>query len=276
MHISEPSSAIRKSIFIFFTKLFKKKLIVHFHSFSVNTTINSRYKWVYSYVFRKSDATIVLSEYWEREISKTFQNKKNVKVLYNPCELPKSTKKYTKKNIILYAGSLNKRKGYADLIISFSLISSKFPDWKLIFAGDGEIEKAKFLAIENNVFDQIEFLGWVDGNRKDKAFQEAKFFCLPSYAEGFPMSVIDAWAYQLPTVVTPVGGLPDIIEDGKNSLVFNPGNVKKLSECLEILILNKDLRNILSFNSSKLNHNYFSIDKITNQLSGIYDQLAKE
>lgn len=74
------------------------------------------------------------------------------------------------------------------------------------------------------------FLGWVSGEAKDNAFKEAMIFCLPSYAEGFPMSVLDAWSYGLPVITTPVGGIPDVAQDGVNMLLFNPGDIDMLAK----------------------------------------------
>lgn len=51
IHTSEPPSALRKVLFMVVSKLLGKKVIVHFHSFSVDTTIKSKYQWVYRYIF---------------------------------------------------------------------------------------------------------------------------------------------------------------------------------------------------------------------------------
>lgn len=93
-------------------------------------------------------------------------------------------------------------------------------------------------------------------------FQEASIYCLASDGEGFPMGVLDAWAYGLPCVVTPVGGLPDIVEDGENALVFPVGNVEILSQQLEKLISNVELRTKISQASIELADNTFNIKKL--------------
>jgi len=175
--------------------------------------------------------------------------------------------------IILYAGTVNVRKGYADLIRAFAKIAPRFPDWEVVFAGNGEIEEGKALARSLSVGKQIVFAGWVNGEKKDNLFRKACIFCLPSYAEGFPMAVLDAWAYGLPVITTPVGGIPDVAIDGENMLLFNPGDIKKLSENIELLITDEALRNKISRASIEFAIGKFNIDTINRQLGEIYATL---
>lgn len=65
IHTSEPPSAIRKCLFMWWSKLWKKKVIVHFHAFSPETTINGKYQKVYKYLFSHADKVIVLSQLWK-------------------------------------------------------------------------------------------------------------------------------------------------------------------------------------------------------------------
>jgi glycosyltransferase involved in cell wall biosynthesis len=89
------------------------------------------------------------------------------------------------------------------------------------------------------------------------------------------MAVLDAWAYGLPVITTPVGGIPDIAKDGENLLLFEPGDVNKLSECIEALIDSDILREKLSKESLHLAQTTFNIETINNQISSIYSSLLK-
>ena len=275
IHTSEPSSALRKVFFLWYAKLFGKKVIIHFHAFSIETTINSKFRQVYQFLFSSADVVIVLSEYWRTEIIQTFKLSHKIKILYNPCASPDTTIFYSRQKNILYAGSINDRKGYKDLLIAFSKVAKDFPDWKIVFAGCGEIEKAKKISIELDIDDQCLFLGWISGQSKDKVFKEASIFCLPSYAEGFPMAVLDAWAYSIPVISTPVGGLIDIVSDDKNILLFNPGDIDMLSKQLKRLIRDSKLYSILKQESIKLASETFNLESVNNELRHLYLNLYK-
>ena len=222
VHLSEPPSAIRKCLFVVPTLLFRKKLVTHFHSFSPNTTISSKYSCVYRFIFGHSNIVIVLSQYWKDAVNEEFYQGEKVRIVYNPCSKVPTTTLQGRENTILYAGAVNQRKGYADLIKAFSMVADKHQDWKLVIAGNGEIEKGEELTQQLGIKGQCDFLGWVSGNEKDKAFRDASIFCLPSYAEGFPMGVLDAMAYGLPVITTPVGGIPDMMR-GDEGHLYEPG-----------------------------------------------------
>jgi glycosyltransferase involved in cell wall biosynthesis len=276
IHLSEPPSAIRKLPFLLYAKLIGKKAIVHFHSYSIETTIHSKFDFIYKDIFTKADLIIVLSQFWKDEVYKKFKLDNKIKVLYNPCGKPDYTTKFDKEKIILYAGILNSRKGYNDLIDAFSKIADNYPEWKLYLAGNGEIEKALFKVKSYNLQDQIKILGWIDGQEKSKYFQEASIFCLPSYAEGFPMAVLDAWAYGIPVITTLVGGIPDIVQEGINGLLFPAGDIEKLSKLLEKLIQDKGLRESIVSESNKLVNDVFNVNVINVKLDRMYCKIMKQ
>jgi len=277
-HFSNSVTAKRKRVLMPLAKLFGKKTISHFHAFSLENSVNGPARSKYDYLFSNSDVVIVLSEYWKNALVKELGlDETKVKILYNPC--PQVHNEFTKvqdSKEILYAGTVYHRKGYDDMIKAFAKVAPNHPDWKIVFAGNGEIEQGKFLASELGISDQTVFLGWVSGNAKDAAFRNASVFCLPSYAEGFPMGVLDAWAYGLPVITTPVGGIPDIAEDGKNMLLFNPGDIDALAVQMEKIISDENLRSSIAAESSKLSNTTFNVQTINKQLGEIYEDLLKK
>lgn len=274
IHISEAPSLARKLPFFLLGKLFRKKIIVHFHSFSPETTISGKFKNLYRYVFKHADKVIVLSGLWKNWILEYLHLERNIEIVYNPC-MPVTEEMHirTKKNDILYAGAVCARKGYEDLIKAFALIAAKHPDWRLVFAGNGEIKKGEELAQSLQITPQVKFAGWVSGKEKEDLFSSASIFCLPSYAEGFPVAILDACSYHLPFLTTPVGGIPDIIADGENGLLFTPGNIEQLAAQLDKLISNIPLRTKLSHASQYLAENTFNLKTIDKKIRNLYESV---
>ena len=271
IHLGLTPSAWRKFLFFKLAKLFRKKVVIHLHC---GSQIDEIWCYVYQKMFEQCDCGVVLSENLKHKIIEHIGDSDKIRVIYNPCPPIPNNIRYAKEDIILFTGRIYEGKGYKDLLKSFSFISNRYPNWKLVFAGIGEVEVAKVMAQELGISSQVEMLGWVSGEDKHRIFSQARVFCLPSYAEGFPMAVLDAWAYSLPVITTPVGGIPDIAKDGENLLLFNPGDVNKLSACLESLISSDLLREKLSKESLNLAQTTFNIETVNNQISALYDSLC--
>ena len=90
------------------------------------------------------------------------------------------------------------------------------------------------------------------------------------------MAVLDAWAYGLPVVTTPVGGIPDVAVDGQNMLLFEPGDVDRLSKQLEKIIISfegdKILYNRICTASLDFAKNEFNADTINTQIGNLYEE----
>jgi glycosyltransferase involved in cell wall biosynthesis len=273
IHVSTYPSLRRKYLFFFLSKLFRKKIISHFHPASPDVLFEKKHQAYYRRFFKGCDRVVVLSRQWQLWMKETLGITDNVQYIYNPCPTVENITINKRKNYILYAGTVNKRKGYDILIRSFAKVAKSFPDWKVIFAGNGEIEEGKRLAKELNIEKQIIFKGWVSGDAKDKLFRESAIYCLASSGEGFPMAVLDAWAYGLPVVCTPVGGLPDVLEDGKNALVYDYGDEKKLATHFERLIQDKTLRKEIAKESINLSNTVFNINTINKEVEKLYEEM---
>ncbi|MDB5676835.1 MAG: hypothetical protein JWM65_3817 [Sphingomonas bacterium] len=116
------------------------------------------------------------------------------------------------KRTLLFVGRLHPKKGLAELIAAWALLPPAIrAAWRLAIAGWDEI--GLLAALETQVralglSDEIAFVGQVFGADKDAAFRAAAAFILPSYSEGLPMTVLEAWSYGLPVLMTPACNLP--------------------------------------------------------------------
>ena len=251
-------------------KIFRKKIIVELHvGNQLNNYINNK---EVNWVFRKADKIVVLANVWKNLlIDKYNMSSAKVYVLYNPA--PKIKAIAPKHNYFLFMSYLTPIKGYDVVIKAFSLVVQKYRSWKLVIAGAAQMENARQIVKELNVEDQVEFHGWVTGNEKDDLLLHTGGFCMASYMEGFPMSVLEAWSYGAPLLTTPVGGLPDVLKDGFNALVFEFGDYEGLSRLMIRLIESKELQNKLSLNGQRLVLEKLDINVIASDLDRLYQSL---
>lgn len=283
IHVATIQSAKRKRFFYKLAKFYGKKVIFHFHPSNEKFLYEPVATYLYRDLFGGADKVIVLSEQWKRWIKDSLGDGKwmdKMEVLYNPCPIVR--RDYSlKRNQILYAGTLLRRKGYDVLLKAFANIAKKYPNWKVIFAGnpylkDGfdELEDGRRIARECHIVGQVEWLGWIEGKEKERVFNESSIYCLASDGEGFPMGVLDAWAYALPCVVTPVGGIPDFVRDGKEGLIFPVGDAESLSIALDRMIRDSDLRQSIVEATDKYVNDIFNVDRINQRLGEIYESLC--
>ncbi|MDR0994710.1 MAG: glycosyltransferase, partial [Tannerella sp.] len=156
IHLSEPPSMLRKFPFFIYARLLRRKIVLHFHSFSPRTTVDGRFRAFYRYLFARADKVIVLSDSWRQRIEDSFGLQENITVIPNPCpDVPDDSPLVEKQDLILFAGLLIPRKGYADLIRAFQIVAAEAPAWKLVLAGSGETEEAARLAGELGIAERV-------------------------------------------------------------------------------------------------------------------------
>ena len=274
IHLATTQSAKRKKMFFYLAKWLSKKVILHFHPSNEKFLFEPMNSKLYRKLFSKADLVLVLSEQWRCWIKMALGLSNHIEVLYNPCPIV-NRRDDLRKNHILFAGTIISRKGYETLIRGFARIAQEHSDWKVIFAGNGEIANAMKIVECCGIQNQLEFLGWVTDKDKEKVFQEASVYCLASDGEGFPMGVLDAWAYGIPCVVTPVGGIPDIVVDGENGLVFSIGDVDGLANKLRMIISDRTLRKNIVLGQDKYVKGAFNINGINRKLEKIYTRLLE-
>jgi glycosyltransferase involved in cell wall biosynthesis len=258
LQISQRGSVFRQAIMALLAWVFHKPIIIHahgsqFHLFYIGLP-NSIQKLL-SWVFCKCQRLIVLSESWKSFYIENLGLKpEQVVVFYNPVKVPAEVplRSVSRKVNLLFLGRIGQRKGAFDLIKAFSLLQTEYKTRSsMIIAGDGDIDEARNLVTTLNLQNYIQLPGWIGSDERDILLSKADVFVLPSYNEGLPLAMLEAMAWELPVIVTPVGGIAEIVTQSENGLIVNPGNVEQLSDAIKSLIENEDLRLSLGYKARK-------------------------
>ncbi len=161
-------------------------------------------------------------------------------VLYNLPSVSRSREKY-----ILAVGRLHSQKRFDVLIEAFARLSKKYPDWNLRIAGEGGLEaELRDLSAKLGIESRVEFLGFV--GELSELYAQSGIFVLTSDYEGFPNVLLEAMSHGLPCISSDCRyGPAEILESGKRGLLFKPGSVDDLTEKLEMLLRDEELRNRL-------------------------------
>ncbi len=144
---------------------------------------------------------------------------------------------------ILCVGRLNAAKGLHLLLQAYAGLSQRFPHARLTLVGDGEErESLEALARSLGIDKRIRFAGAVNQDRILPYYREADIFCLPSFAEGVPVVLMEAMAMEIPCVASRITGIPELIDDGRDGLLFTAADERSLRAALARLIDSPALR----------------------------------
>ena len=139
---------------------------------------------------------------------------------------------------ILMIGRLIPRKGFQFLIRALpQMIEKAVHDFEIEIVGDGPYQQELVnLAESLSVASHIHFSGSVPYSELPRKYRDADLFILPSLAEGMPLVVLEAMGTGLPIVASRVQGIDELVVDGVNGALFDPGDVDGLAHCLIKLI----------------------------------------
>ena len=153
---------------------------------------------------------------------------------------------------VLYLSNFLKSKGYRDVLKMAQIEKQRFDQtgqrlFHFDFAGlfFDDVEKDFFFQYvkENQLGNVITFHGTADSEKKKALLRESKFFVLLSDNEGQPISILEAMGSGLVVVTTEVGGIPDVVKDGKNGMVIDHKDPQRAQ---------KAYRYILNFNDDEM------------------------
>src|SRR6266404_3998297 len=139
------------------------------------------------------------------------------------------------RRIVLFLSRVHEKKGLDLLIPAFAAVRKSVPDLHLVIAGpdDGMLERARSLASQHQVKDEVTFTGMLIGADKLAAFSAASMFALPSYSENFGIAIVEAMAAGLPAIVSDQVNIYREIEGGGAIVV--PCEVGAVTRAIESL-----------------------------------------
>jgi len=197
-------------------------------------------------MLEKSNKIIAVSEFTRRELHQYYRVKdQQIHVIHNGVDVnkfkPEDDKSKAKQELgfkpddiaILSVGRLYARKGLFTLIESMPAVVRKFPHAKFIVSGRGQSNEMKKLIIHAEklgVRNNIVFTGYYPDAKLPRLYQAADVFAFSTFYENLPFAVLEALSTGLPVVTTNVGGIPEMIENGKNGFLVQPFNSRELAD----------------------------------------------
>jgi glycosyltransferase involved in cell wall biosynthesis len=246
IHFASRGSTLRKMLLAQLVLRARRPLILHAHGGGFDKFhrgLPSFLRRLVNRTMQQANLVIALSSQWrDFYIRECELSPSQVVVLANPVRVPaKIVDRSGRQQVqFLHLGKLGRGKGSYDLVKAFLALPPELRERaRLIMAGNGDLAELASAAAGES---RIEVRPWIDPVERDRLMNESDVFALPSYFEGVPMSLLEAMASGLPSITTPVGGIPDVFTHGAEGLLVQPGDVERLTAAMAQLIRDEDLR----------------------------------
>lgn len=211
------------------------------------TEFSRTVKFFRKITYPMSKGIIVQTQRAQKILQNLVENKVPVEIVVNPLRELKLNS-VAKEKIILCVARHYHVKGIDRMLEAFAKIEHR--DWRLEIAGSEGPETPKLISLGERlgISDRINFLGAI--KEIDIVYNRASIFVLPSRSEGLPNALIEAMAHGLPCISFDINAGPsDLIQNNVNGILIEDGNIKELTEQINRLIEQENLRNTLGANA---------------------------
>lgn len=239
-------------------------------------------EWLLTY---EATEVIVNSNYMKNEIQRLFGLPfDKINVIPNGINLSNFTgierdydfrRQYAMDNekIILYVGRLVYEKGVQHLIAAMPKILSNYNDAKLIIAGrGGMMDELRAEASNLGLNDKIYFTGYLNSKQVQKMYKCADVAVFPSTYEPFGIVALEAMLAGVPTVVSDVGGLDEIVTHGVDGMKSYAGNANSIADSVTALLYDHQLATNVSKKAKQKVKDQFNWEKIAQDTHFAYEK----
>ena len=273
VNMASDASYYRKSVFVRTARLFRKRIVIHQHGGDFEYFfggLSDKGKERVRRVLAMGDAFVVIAPYLGEFFGRLIGREK-ITVLPDSIPIPPPVSKKYGCRRILFLGRICREKGIGELLGVMPSLKERFPDVRLYLGGifeDPEL-KGQVEALSGCT----EWIGWVSGEEKEKYLRECDIFVLPSYFEGQSVAILEAMAYSCTVVASNVGGIPQMIVEGKTGILIEPRNAQDLERGLMEALSDEALCRRLGGSARGKVEAEFSIEENMEQLLLVYKKV---
>ena len=273
----------RDCIHALIARLFGSRVILHIHGGGFIEFVDSQHyigKLVIRMALSWVSRVIVLSSSWVSRL-KPFAPQAKWRIVPNGVPIPPCIASIDQlQPTFLFLGNLGKQKGAEDLVRAAQIAIRKGFDGQILLAGKettpGQSNTLERLINELNLQSHVRLIGVISGETKVNVFKSADCFVLPSHAEGLPMAMLEAMSYGLPVISTKVGSVPEVITDGVEGYLIEPGDIESLADRIFRLGQDVALRKRMGKAARERIERCYSLDVVVKRLIQVYEEILED
>lgn len=252
---------------------FKKKCIKNSTLKSLLGTYEGYYYRKHNIYTKKINHIITPSDFFKEKFIKDGINKDKISTLHNFIETEEYDVETKDEGYALYFGRLSREKGIYNLINAFSQLDEGL----LYVAGEGpEEDEIKRIIKEKHLENRIILLGFLNKEKMKETIRNCKFVILPSTCnENCPYSIVEAMAMGKTVIASDRGGIPELVKDKENGLIYKYDDIDELKEKLALLFENDKLVKEYSKKAKEYAKEEYSTESYYNKLITIYNKVKE-
>ena len=177
---------------------------------------------------------------------------------------------------LVCVGRLCEQKGQVTLVDAAAKINGDAGDFEIVLVGDGEMRaEIETAAREKDISHRIKIAGWKTPAEVRAAIEDARAFVLPSYAEGLPVSIMEAFMLNRPVISTYIAGIPELVEPGVNGWLAPAGDSDALADAMrEALMVDDETILTMGRRGKEKTGERHNIDTEASKLKRCFEQFA--
>ncbi|MDJ0677984.1 MAG: glycosyltransferase [Calothrix sp. MO_167.B42] len=262
-------------------------LIVTFHGYDITTTNHGKlyqlYLWQRQKLFKEARCCIAVSEFIRSKMIQKGCPSDKIIVHYIGVDVDKFRvhHSHNREPIVLFVGRLVEKKGCEYLIRAMAQVQSVAPNLKLVIIGDGEL-RSTLEQQAKKLLTNYCFLGVQSSDAIREWMNNALLLAAPSVTsstqdtEGLPISILEAYAMELPVVASVHAGIPEAVVHKETGFLAPEKDWQALAENILTLFRNPQLRESFAKAGRKCVEQKFNLKLNTAKLEAIYDRILNE
>jgi len=274
----------RDAVFLLLGAVLAKRTLVFFRGWdpAFGERLFRNFRGLFAWAYFRADAMVVLASAY-RETLQSIGYRKPVFVettvvadaVFDGFQQTPGESADDSVNL-LFLARIDRYKGVYGLLDAFARLRASFPSLVLNIAGDGPERENMLAYIDQRGIGNVRYLGYVTGKAKAQAFRMADIYLLLSDYEGMPNSLLEAMAFGLPVVSTPVGGVKDFFEDGRMGWLVERADPELVADRLAALLENPALRRSIGDYNRDYARRRFAASAVAQRLLQVYQQVSAD
>ena len=275
----EDFSILRDFSLAMTARFFGKPLLVHLHGgkYMHSAIPGVALHWIIGELLSSANTVLVQSETERRHLKESWPDT-DATALPNAVNIEDTSANNDKTSLleIVFFGRIENSKGLDEIVSACRMLNDSGVRFQFKCYGSGARQESFSRSMKKVLRDRFEYLGVVSGEKKSRALERADVFLLPSHYEGLPLSMLEAMAAGCTVVVSDVGSISTVVEDGKNGFMVEPRNVTQIVEKIDFILSGKADLEEIGGNARKTVESRYSIDNYVERLERVYDEIVHQ